>query len=283
MKAPKREPGAAAGAESAEVRKARNGAGSRAVGKCGKSAERVRKHSAPVSIDAPACQAPAAAQPLALVKPKAPKPREASPPRPPAPAGDGWPADAPPSLARGLPAPEQAVIDAALAILSRRLREPGAVVTCPGAARELLRLHLGQCERERFGVLFLDTQSAVLAFEVLFEGSLATTSVHPREVVRRALQLNAGAVILAHNHPSGKAVPSRADEALTQTLKAALQLVDVRVLDHLVIGWPAVCSMAEAGLMEPAPGFATERAASWPAAISCAEGRGPPCRRLGLS
>jgi DNA repair protein RadC len=157
------------------------------------------------------------------------------------------------------------VIDAALAILSRRLREPGAVVTSPGAARELLRLHLGQCERERFGVLFLDSRHAVIGFEVLFEGTLAQTAVYPREVVRRALQLNAGAVILAHNHPSGAAAPSRADEVLTQTLKASLQLVDVRVIDHLVIGWPGVCSMAEAGLMEPAAEYAWEPPAPWAA------------------
>lgn len=266
MKAPKREPGAKTGAESAEVRKARNGAGSRAAAKCGKSAERVRKHTVPVPLDAPACLAPAAAQPLALVMPPAAQPREGFPPRTPSAAGGDWPAEAPPSLARGLPAPEQAVIDAALAILSRRLREPGALVTSPGEARELLRLHLGQCERERFGVLFLDSRLAVIGFEVLFEGTLAQTAVYPREVVRRALQLNAGAVILAHNHPSGAAAPSRADEFLTQTLKAALQLVDVRVIDHLVIGWPGVCSMADAGLMEPAAEYAGEPAASWAAA-----------------
>ncbi len=141
------------------------------------------------------------------------------------------------------------MIDAALAILARRVSEPGAVVSCPGLARELVRLHLAQCERERFGVLFLSAQHEVIGFEVLFEGTLAQTAVYPREVVRRALQLNAGAVVLAHNHPSGNAMPSRADEALTATLMQALHLVDVRVLDHLVIGWPHVVSMAERGLM----------------------------------
>jgi DNA repair protein RadC len=247
--------GAKPGAESAEVRKARNGGGSRAVGECGRSAEEVRKLSVPLSSlpSAHPEAGPAAAPPLALVRTRAKKPREGLPAQPPAARADGWPADAPASLARDLPAPELAVIDAALAILARRVREPGAVVSNPGTARELVRLHLAQCERERFGVLFLDSQNAVIGFEVLFEGTLTQTSVYPREVVRRALQLNAGAVILAHNHPSGVAAPSRADECLTQSLRAALQIVDVRVLDHLVIGWPEVTSMAERGLMEPAP------------------------------
>jgi DNA repair protein RadC len=195
---------------------------------------------------------PAEAPALSLVR-KGPKNRREVSPADEPPRRDGWPADAPPSLARGLPAPEQAVIDAALAILARRVREPGAMIDSPGAARELVRLHLAQCERERFGVLFLSGQHEVIAFEVLFEGTLTATSAYPREVVRRALQLNAGAVILAHNHPSGLAEPSRADEYLTETLKAALLLVDVRVLDHFVIGWPGVVSMAERGLMGPAP------------------------------
>ena len=176
--------------------------------------------------------------------------REGSPAQPPQPRGDGWPADTPPSLARGLPAPEQGVIDAALAILTRRVREPGAALD-HGAARELLRLHLAQCERERFGVLFLTVHHEVIAFEVLFEGSLTTASVYPRELVRRALQLNAASVILAHNHPGGAAEPSNADIFLTQTLCAALALVDVRVLDHVVIGWPGIASMRDLGMMEP--------------------------------
>ena len=98
-------------------------------------------------------------------------------------------------------------------------------------------------------VLFLDGQHRLLASEELFRGTLGQTSVYPREVVKRALANNAGAVILAHNHPSGVAEPSRADEFLTQSLKAALALVDVRVLDHLVVGQGAVVSMAERGLL----------------------------------
>jgi DNA repair protein RadC len=100
-----------------------------------------------------------------------------------------------------------------------------------------------------FAVLFLDGQHRLIQLEEMFRGTLTQTSVYPREVVRRALALNAGAVILAHNHPSGLAEPSRADELLTQALKNALQLVDVRVLDHLVIGRGSVVSFAERGLL----------------------------------
>ena len=190
--------------------------------------------------------------------------RERSPATGPKPRhGTDWPSNCPPSLARGLPGPEQAVIDAALAILARRVSEPGAVLDSPGLARELVRLHLAQCERERFGVLFLDGRHQALGFEVLFEGTLTSSSVYPREVVRRALQLNAGAVILAHNHPSGQALPSRADEHLTAMLRAALRLVDVQVLDHFIVGWPDLYSMAEHGLMEPTPD-------TWPAALPSA-------------
>ncbi len=98
-------------------------------------------------------------------------------------------------------------------------------------------------------MLFLDSQHRLLQLDEMFRGTLTQTSVYPREVVRRALQLNAAAVILAHNHPSGAAEPSRADEFLTQSLKRALQLVDVRVLDHLVVGRGQVVSFAERGLL----------------------------------
>jgi DNA repair protein RadC len=115
--------------------------------------------------------------------------------------------------------------------------------------KDFLALQLGGLPQEVFAVLFLDQQHRLLRLEEMFRGTLAQTSVYPREVVRRAIELNAGAVILAHNHPSGLAEPSRADEYLTQTLKTALALVDVRVLDHLVVGQGQVVSMAERGLM----------------------------------
>lgn len=161
--------------------------------------------------------------------------------------------EAPASLARGLRDTEQEVVDAALAILTLRAREPGALIHSAGIAHELVRLHLAQCDRERFAVLFLDSQHAVIAFEVLFEGSLTQCTVYPRQIARRALQLNAAAVILAHNHPNGKAEPSTADERLTATLTQALALVEVIVLDHLVIGWPDIVSFAERGLMYGGP------------------------------
>ena len=98
-------------------------------------------------------------------------------------------------------------------------------------------------------MLFLDGQHRLLRLEEMFHGTLTQTSVYPREVLRRALSLNAGAVVLAHNHPSGLAEPSRADEYLTQTLKTALQMIDVRVLDHIIVGQGQVVSLAERGLM----------------------------------
>ena len=110
-------------------------------------------------------------------------------------------------------------------------------------------LQLGARAHEVFAVLFLDAQSRLITLEGMFRGTLTQTSVYPREVVKRGLDLHAAAVILAHNHPSGTAEPSRADEFLTQTLKSALALVDVRVLDHLVVGRGSVVSFAERGLL----------------------------------
>ena len=123
------------------------------------------------------------------------------------------------------------------------------VFDSPGRVKDFLALHLAGRTQEVFAVLFLDAQHRLLKLEDLFFGTLTQTSVYPREVVKRALALNAGAVVLAHNHPSGVAEPSRADEYLTQTLTSALKLVDVRVLDHLVVGQGQVVSMAERGLM----------------------------------
>jgi DNA repair protein RadC len=141
-----------------------------------------------------------------------------------------------------------AVVEMARRALGQQMQE-APVFDAPQNVKDYLALHLGAREREVFAVLFLDGQHRLLRLEELFSGTLSQTSVYPREVVRRALALNAGAVILAHNHPSGLAEPSRADEYLTQALKSALQLVDVRVLDHLVIGRGQVVSMAERGLL----------------------------------
>ncbi len=141
-----------------------------------------------------------------------------------------------------------AVIEIARRALSQRLVS-APVFDSPEAVKDFVRLHLSTRPHEVFAVLFLDAQHRLLEFDEMFRGTLAQTSVYPREVVRRAMSHNAAAVILAHNHPSGLAEPSRADEFLTQSLQKALGLVDVRVLDHLVVGRDAVVSFAERGLL----------------------------------
>ena len=140
----------------------------------------------------------------------------------------------------------------ALELVRRALREKltrDTTLSSPTAVRDYLRLHFVGKEHEVFVVLFLDAQNRVLETEDLFRGTLTQTSVYPREVVKRALKHNAAAVILAHNHPSGVAEPSRSDEALTSALKQALALVDVKVLDHFVVGNGAAMSFAERGLL----------------------------------
>lgn len=132
--------------------------------------------------------------------------------------------------------------------LAETLREQ-PVFDSPRAVKDYLCLHLQPLPYEVFAVLWLDSQHRLIEMREMFRGTLAQTSVYPREIVREAIRTNAGAVILAHNHPSGLAEPSRADEFLTATLKTALQLIDVRVLDHLVIGRGQVVSFAERGLL----------------------------------
>ena len=141
-----------------------------------------------------------------------------------------------------------AVLELARRSLTHQLSEH-AVFDSPGRVKEHLRMHLGHLPHEVFAVLFLDAQHRLICLEEMFRGTLAQTSVYPREVVRRALDLHAAAVVLAHNHPSGVAEPSKADEHLTITLRTALALVDVRVLDHLVVGRDDVVSFAERGLL----------------------------------
>lgn len=143
-----------------------------------------------------------------------------------------------------------AVILRALSILEGRLREPGAALSSPGQVRAFLMLHLAELEYEVFTVLLLDAQNRLIGLHELFRGTLTQTEVHPREVVKLALRANAAACILAHNHPSGVTEPSRADEALTQALKQALALVDVKLLDHFIVaGRAAPLSFAEKGLV----------------------------------
>ena len=139
-----------------------------------------------------------------------------------------------------------AVLELARRALAQELQR-GAVFDSPDAVKQYLQLHLSHKGHEVFAVLFLDAQHRLLALEELFRGTLTQTSVYPREVVLRALHHHAAAVVLAHNHPSGSVQPSRADEQLTQTLKTALALVDVRVLDHVIVAPGMALSMAEKG------------------------------------
>jgi DNA repair protein RadC len=137
--------------------------------------------------------------------------------------------------------------------LSRRALEQQLtqreVFGSPDAVKNYLQLHLARLSHEVFAILFLDAQNRLIEMNPMFRGTLTQTSVYPREVVVRALKVSASAVILAHNHPSGTVEPSRADEALTQTIKAALSLVDVRVLDHVIVAPGKALSMAEKGLL----------------------------------
>ena len=140
------------------------------------------------------------------------------------------------------------VVELGKRLLQEEARQP-APMQSPGAARDYLCLALAGRSHEVFAVLFLDAQHRLIACEEMFRGTLTQTSVYPREVVKQALRHNCAAVILAHNHPSGIAEPSRADETLTRALQGALALVDVRVLDHIVVAGARATSFAERGLL----------------------------------
>lgn len=154
--------------------------------------------------------------------------------------------------AQGLGAAKAAQLAAVIELARRSAREglrAGSALTSPGAVRDYLRLALASRPHEVFLVLFLDSQHRVLSDAELFRGTLTQTSVYPREVVKAALAANAAAVIFAHNHPSGVAQPSHADELLTRQLKEALALVEVRVLDHFIVAGSQALSFAERGLL----------------------------------
>jgi DNA repair protein RadC len=146
------------------------------------------------------------------------------------------------------PAADEEVLDAAREILASKVRR-GRPLTSPRHTREYLRLSLAPLQHEVFAILFLDNRHRVIEFAPLFRGTVDGASVHPREVVKEALARNAAAVILAHNHPSGIAEPSQADELITGRVKDALALVDIRVLDHFVVTGDAIVSFAERGLL----------------------------------
>jgi DNA repair protein RadC len=148
-----------------------------------------------------------------------------------------------------LAAHECGVIDAALSILGRYLRQPGKALDSPAAVKDYLQLAIGCETREVFAVLYLDGQHQLIAFEKHFTGTLTQTSVYPREIVQAALLHNAGAVVMTHNHPSGKVTPSGADIDLTYAIHSVLKLVDVGVLDHVIVAPGKALSMAECGLL----------------------------------
>jgi len=142
------------------------------------------------------------------------------------------------------------IVREALRILDKELRTQDEIyLTSPSTVRDYLRLQLASRECEIFAVLFLTNRHRVIDFQEMFRGTIDGASVHPREVVKEVLRHNAAAVILCHNHPSGASEPSRADEAITRRLKEALALVDVRVLDHLIVGGSEITSLAERGLL----------------------------------
>jgi DNA repair protein RadC len=153
---------------------------------------------------------------------------------------------------KGLGPAKRAQLAAALELARRAIGEElkaGALLTSPGAVRDYLRLAIGARQQEVFVCIWLDAQHRVIRFDEPFRGTLTQTSVYPREIVKSALEVNAAAVIFAHNHPSGAAQPSQADELLTRSLKEALALVDIKVLDHFIVAGNQAISFAERGLV----------------------------------
>ena len=141
------------------------------------------------------------------------------------------------------------IIRQAIALLEQRVFKAGPLLDQPQAVKDYLRLKLVAEPNEVFAIVFMNSQHRVLAYEPMFKGTLDSTAVYPCVVVQRALELNAGAVIFSHQHPSGCTEPSSADRVLTDRLKAALALIDVRVLDHIIVGQGTPYSFAESGLL----------------------------------
>jgi DNA repair protein RadC len=153
---------------------------------------------------------------------------------------------------KGLGPAKRAQFEAAIELARRSIEErlrKDPVLTSPGAVRDYLKLALANRPHEVFVCIWLDAQHRVIEYQEAFEGTLTQTSVYPREIVKAALQRNAAAVIFAHNHPSGAAQPSQADELLTRNLKEALALVEIKVLDHFIVAGNQAISFAERGLL----------------------------------
>jgi len=144
-------------------------------------------------------------------------------------------------------ADRETILDAARTTIENQFKS-GALVNSPTQAKDFIQLQLASYQHEMFAVLWLTTKHTVIEFEELFRGTLDKASVYPREIVKSALQHNAGACILCHNHPSGNSEPSHADRSITESIKLALELVDVRTLDHFIVG-ENICSFAERGIL----------------------------------
>jgi DNA repair protein RadC len=147
-----------------------------------------------------------------------------------------------------VPVSDEVVIDTALELLARRIAK-GPLLSSPNAVKNYLRLRFADLQHEVFCLLFVDKRHRLIACEEMFRGTIDGASVHPREVVKTALRHNSAAVILCHNHPSNCAEPSHADELITHRLKSALDLVEIRVIDHLIVAGGSVLSFAERGLL----------------------------------
>lgn len=157
--------------------------------------------------------------------------------------------DAPEYRVTPAPEPDEAILEKAREILRSRMNT-AQVFDSPQLVKDFLQMEAARHpDCEVFGVLFLDAQHRMISFHEMFRGTLTQTSVYPREVVREALEVGASSVILTHNHPSGCLKPSKADELLTQTLKSALTLIDIKVLDHIITSNAGALSMAEKGLI----------------------------------
>lgn len=146
-------------------------------------------------------------------------------------------------------ADDQEVIRHAMEILLNRMREPGEAIANPEDVKTYLKLKLTEQEKEVFACLFLDNRHRVIEYNEMFFGTINGASVHPREIVKQALKVNAAAVIFSHNHPSGVSEPSEADKQLTRKLSEVLAVLDIRVLDHIIIGHYELTSFAERGLL----------------------------------
>lgn len=144
---------------------------------------------------------------------------------------------------------DERLIDQAIALLEQRLFQRGPLLDSPSEVRKFLKLKLSGESNEVFAAIFLDGRHRVIAFEILFRGTIDSAEVHPRVVLMRSIERNAAAVVFAHNHPSGHTEPSAADRHLTTRLREVLALVDIRVLDHIIVGAGEPYSFAEAGLL----------------------------------